>query len=122
LGSRKVKSSKQLFQLVSEFKPSGDQPKAIEQMVSHCKQGLKHQVLLGVTGAGKTCSMAHTIAQLNEPALILAPNKTLAAQLYTEFRDLFPKNAVEYLIGRLTSVIDERQLKVLIDYERGKNG
>ncbi|MCE3010262.1 MAG: excinuclease ABC subunit UvrB [Proteobacteria bacterium] len=103
MGSRKVGSksapSKKLFELVSEFKPSGDQPKAIEQMVSHCQQGLKHQVLLGVTGSGKTFSMAHTIAQLNEPALILAPNKTLAAQLYTEFKELFPKNAVEYFVS-----------------------
>ncbi|QDK38211.1 excinuclease ABC subunit UvrB [Bdellovibrio sp. NC01] len=90
---------KKNFQLVSEFKPSGDQPKAIEQMVQNFEAGLKHQTLLGVTGSGKTFSMAHTIAQMNQPALILAPNKTLAAQLYAEFKELFPKNAVEYFVS-----------------------
>lgn len=90
---------KKNFQLVSEFKPSGDQPKAIEQMVQNFSAGLKHQTLLGVTGSGKTFSMAHTIAHLNQPALILAPNKTLAAQLYAEFKELFPKNAVEYFVS-----------------------
>jgi len=87
------------FQLVSEFKPSGDQPKAIEQLVSNFRQGLQHQTLLGVTGSGKTFTMAHTIAQLNKPALVLAPNKTLAAQLYGEFKELFPHNAVEYFVS-----------------------
>lgn len=90
---------KKNFQLVSDFKPSGDQPKAIAQMVENFNLGLKHQTLLGVTGSGKTFSMAHTIAQLNQPALILAPNKTLAAQLYAEFKELFPKNAVEYFVS-----------------------
>ena len=90
---------KKNFQLVSEFKPSGDQPKAIEQMVQNFGAGLKHQTLLGVTGSGKTFSMAHTIAQLNQPALVLAPNKTLAAQLYAEFKELFPNNAVEYFVS-----------------------
>lgn len=84
---------------MSEFKPSGDQPKAIEQMVQNFGAGLKHQTLLGVTGSGKTFSMAHTIAHLNQPALILAPNKTLAAQLYAEFKELFPQNAVEYFVS-----------------------
>lgn len=93
------KAFKKNFQLVSEFKPSGDQPKAIEQMVQNFALGLKHQTLLGVTGSGKTFSMAHTIAQLNQPALILAPNKTLAAQLYAEFKQLFPHNAVEYFVS-----------------------
>ncbi|MGE5086889.1 MAG: excinuclease ABC subunit UvrB [Bacillota bacterium] len=92
-------SYKKNFQLVSEFKPSGDQPKAIEQMVQNFGAGLKHQTLLGVTGSGKTFSMAHTIAQLNQPALVLAPNKTLAAQLYAEFKELFPSNAVEYFVS-----------------------
>lgn len=91
--------AKKTFQLVSDFKPSGDQPKAIEQLVSHFKQGLKHQTLLGVTGSGKTFSMAHTIAQIGEPALVMAPNKTLAAQLYMEFKELFPNNAVEYFVS-----------------------
>jgi excinuclease ABC subunit B len=90
---------KKNFQLVSEFKPSGDQPRAIEQMVENFAAGLKHQTLLGVTGSGKTFSMAHTIAQLNQPALVLAPNKTLAAQLYAEFKELFPQNAVEYFVS-----------------------
>jgi excinuclease ABC subunit B len=87
------------FKLVSNFKPSGDQPKAIEQLVSNFGQGLQHQTLLGVTGSGKTFTMAHTIAQLNQPALVLAPNKTLAAQLYGEFKELFPHNAVEYFVS-----------------------
>lgn len=91
--------AKKLFELESEFKPSGDQPQAIAQMVANFKQGQKHQVLLGVTGSGKTFSMAHTIAHLNQPALVLAPNKTLAAQLYFEFKELFPKNAVEYFVS-----------------------
>ncbi len=87
------------FKLVSDFKPAGDQPKAIEQMVSNFRQGLEHQTLLGVTGSGKTFSMAHTIAQMNMPALVMAPNKTLAAQLYGEFKELFPENAVEYFVS-----------------------
>src|SRR5437868_5703041 len=90
---------KKTFQLVSEFEPSGDQPKAIEDLVQNFKLGLNHQTLLGVTGSGKTFTMAHVISQLNEPALVLAPNKTLAAQLYAEFKELFPKNAVEYFVS-----------------------
>jgi excinuclease ABC subunit B len=90
---------KKIFELVSEFKPSGDQPTAIKSLVENFTQGQKHQVLLGVTGSGKTFTMAHSIAQLNEPALVLAPNKTLAAQLYMEFKELFPKNAVEYFVS-----------------------
>ncbi|MES3038353.1 MAG: excinuclease ABC subunit UvrB [Bdellovibrionota bacterium] len=90
---------KKKFQLVTDFKPAGDQPKAIEQMVANFKAGLKHQTLLGVTGSGKTFSMAHTIEQMNQPALVLAPNKTLAAQLYAEFKELFPHNAVEYFVS-----------------------
>ncbi|MGZ3770563.1 MAG: excinuclease ABC subunit UvrB [Bdellovibrio sp.] len=92
-------SFKKNFQLISEFKPSGDQPQAIEQMLENFSAGLKHQTLLGVTGSGKTFSMAHTIARLNVPALVLAPNKTLAAQLYAEFKELFPQNAVEYFVS-----------------------
>jgi excinuclease ABC subunit B len=103
LGSDKVtraaQKQKKLFELVSEFKPSGDQPRAINELLDHFKRGIKHQTLLGVTGSGKTFTMAHTIAQLGEPALILAPNKTLAAQLYAEFKELFPKNAVEYFVS-----------------------
>ena len=90
---------KKNFQLVSTFKPGGDQPKAIETMVENFNKGLKHQTLLGVTGSGKTFSMAHVIEQLNMPAIVLAPNKTLAAQLYSEFKELFPNNAVEYFVS-----------------------
>lgn len=87
------------FKLATDFKPSGDQPKAIEQMVRNIKDGGDHQVLLGVTGSGKTFAMANVIQQMNVPAIILAPNKTLAAQLYGEFKDLFPHNAVEYFVS-----------------------
>ncbi len=90
---------KQNFQLVTDYKPSGDQPKAIEQIFENFQAGLNHQTLLGVTGSGKTFTMAHTIAKLNQPALVLAPNKTLAAQLYAEFKELFPNNAVEYFVS-----------------------
>ncbi len=93
------KPPKKLFKLVSDFKPSGDQPKAIKDLMENFGAGLNHQTLLGVTGSGKTFTMAHTIANLNEPALILAPNKTLAAQLYMEFKELFPHNAVEYFVS-----------------------
>jgi excinuclease ABC subunit B len=92
-------SQKKMFKLVSDFKPSGDQPKAIAEMLSNFENKINHQTLLGVTGSGKTFSMAHTIEALNQPALVLAPNKTLAAQLYLEFKELFPKNAVEYFVS-----------------------
>jgi excinuclease ABC subunit B len=87
------------FSLVSDFQPQGDQPQAIGQLVEGLDQGLKHQVLLGVTGSGKTFSMAHVIARVNRPALVMAPNKTLAAQLYSEFKELFPENAVRYFVS-----------------------
>jgi excinuclease ABC subunit B len=87
------------FSLVSEFQPQGDQPQAIDELVEGLNQGLQHQVLLGVTGSGKTFSMAHVIARSNRPALVMAPNKTLAAQLYNEFKDLFPDNAVRYFVS-----------------------
>ncbi len=87
------------FKMASEYKPAGDQPKAIAELCENIENGLDHQTLLGVTGSGKTFTMAHTIQQLNLPALILAPNKTLAAQLFTEFKELFPQNAVEYFVS-----------------------
>lgn len=90
---------KKNFALISDFKPAGDQPRAISEILGNFKQGLKHQTLLGVTGSGKTFTMAHAIQTLNQPALVLAPNKTLAAQLYAEFKELFPKNAVEYFVS-----------------------
>ena len=87
------------FQLVSEYSPQGDQPRAIAELVSGLHAGEKDQVLLGVTGSGKTFTMAKVIAELNRPALILAHNKTLAAQLYHEFKQFFPNNAVEYFVS-----------------------
>ncbi len=87
------------FKLKSEVKPAGDQPKAISALVEGLQKGVKHQVLLGVTGSGKTFTMANVIAKVNRPTLIIAPNKTLAAQLYNEFKKLFPENAVEYFVS-----------------------
>ncbi|NUM89207.1 MAG: DEAD/DEAH box helicase family protein, partial [Bdellovibrionales bacterium] len=88
-----------LFQLVSKFEPKGDQPKAIQELVEGVRQGRRHQTLLGVTGSGKTFTLAHAIAELEKPALIVAHNKTLAAQLYEEFKEFFPRNAVEYFVS-----------------------
>ncbi|PKN42616.1 MAG: excinuclease ABC subunit B [Deltaproteobacteria bacterium HGW-Deltaproteobacteria-18] len=88
-----------LFQLESEYVPRGDQPAAIDALCSGIRQGVRDQVLLGVTGSGKTFTMGHVIARLDRPALIMAPNKTLAAQLYNEFKGLFPRNAVEYFVS-----------------------
>ena len=87
------------FELVSEYAPTGDQPQAIDQLVRGFKEGNQFQTLLGVTGSGKTFTMANVIAQLNKPTLILAHNKTLAAQLYGEFKEFFPNNAVEYFVS-----------------------
>ncbi|HBE94301.1 MAG TPA: excinuclease ABC subunit B [Desulfovibrio sp.] len=87
------------FRLVSDFSPTGDQPQAIGELCANLAAGVRDQVLLGVTGSGKTFTMAHTVARLGRPALVLAPNKTLAAQLYNEFKTLFPHNAVEYFVS-----------------------
>ena len=87
------------FKIVSAFEPRGDQPEAIRRLVGGAREGLKHQVLLGVTGSGKTFTMANVVAELQRPALVVAPNKTLAAQLFQEFRALFPENAVEYFVS-----------------------
>jgi excinuclease ABC subunit B len=87
------------FQLVCPFEPQGDQPRAIESLVDWVRAGARHQTLLGITGSGKTYTMAATIARLGRPALVLSPNKTLAAQLYAEFKELFPQNAVEYFVS-----------------------
>ncbi len=87
------------FKLVSKYKPTGDQPQAIQKLVEGVNDGLREQVLLGVTGSGKTFTMANVIAQLNRPALVLAHNKTLAAQLCNEFREFFPENRVEYFVS-----------------------
>ncbi len=87
------------FQLVSEFEPKGDQPQAIEALVAGVRRGDPHQTLLGVTGSGKSFTIACVVEQVNRPTLVMAPNKTLAAQLYSEFTQLFPENAVEYFVS-----------------------
>ena len=88
-----------MFKLVSDYKPSGDQPEAINSLVQGIKDGKHAQTLLGVTGSGKTFTMANIIEKVQRPTLVLAHNKTLAGQLYAEFKELFPENAVEYFIS-----------------------
>src|SRR5260370_774737 len=88
-----------MFRLVTEYTPKGDQPQAIEKLVDGLARGEKGQVLLGITGSGKTFTVANVIAQTQRPTLIIAPNKTLAAQLYGEMKQLFPDNAVEYFVS-----------------------
>src|SRR5213083_971335 len=87
------------FQVVSPFKPEGDQPQAIDQLAAGIESGKRFQTLMGVTGSGKTFSMAHTIARVNRPTLVISHNKTLAAQLYEEFKELFPNNAEGYFVS-----------------------
>src|SRR5437660_1057973 len=87
------------FQLYQPYPPAGDQPEAIRQLVEGVEDGLSYQTLLGVTGSGKTFTMANVIARMGRPAIVFAPNKTLAAQLYSEFREFFPRNAVEYFVS-----------------------
>ena len=87
------------FKLVSKYKPSGDQPQAIEQLVDNIEGGEKAQILMGATGTGKTYTMSQVIAQVNKPTLVIAHNKTLAGQLYGEFKEFFPENAVEYFVS-----------------------
>ena len=87
------------FELVSQYAPTGDQPQAIEELVKGFKEGNQFQTLLGVTGSGKTFTMANIIQQLNKPTLVIAHNKTLAGQLYGEFKEFFPNNAVEYFVS-----------------------
>ena len=91
--------SDDVFRLESKFSPAGDQPEAIRRMCEGLEDGLSHQTLLGVTGSGKTFSIANVIAKEQRPTIILAPNKTLAAQLYGEFKEFFPHNAVEYFVS-----------------------
>ena len=88
-----------MFKLVSNFKPTGDQPQAIDKLTQGINKGEKFQTLLGVTGSGKTFTMANIIAKVQKPTLILAHNKTLAGQLYSEFKEFFPENAVEYFVS-----------------------
>src|SRR5215218_10466716 len=87
------------FKIVSDLRPTGDQPKAIEELVSGLGEGLKRQTLLGVTGSGKTFTMANIVEAIQRPTLVLAHNKTLAAQLYSEFKEFFPQNAIEYFVS-----------------------
>ena len=87
------------FKLVSDYKPSGDQPEAVEGLAEGVKKGFHEQTLLGVTGSGKTFTMASIIEKVQKPTLVLAHNKTLAAQLCEEFREFFPDNAVEYFVS-----------------------
>jgi len=87
------------FELESEYQPAGDQPGAIVKLATGLKEGARHQVLLGVTGSGKTFTVANVVAQLNRPTLVISHNKTLAAQLYAEFKHFFPRNAVEYFVS-----------------------
>ncbi|MCK5428146.1 MAG: DEAD/DEAH box helicase family protein, partial [Anaerolineales bacterium] len=87
------------FQLHAPFKPTGDQPEAIRQLIEGIQNNQKHQVLLGATGTGKTFTIASVIEHLQKPALVMAHNKTLGAQLYAEFKDFFPENAVEYFVS-----------------------
>jgi excinuclease ABC subunit B len=91
--------TKNIFNLISNYAPSGDQPRAIESLIAGIEEGKKSQMLLGITGSGKTFTMANVIARLNKPALIMAHNKTLAAQIYSEMKELFPDNAVEYFVS-----------------------
>src|SRR5215831_13143358 len=87
------------FELVANYSPAGDQPEAIDKLVEGLKEGLAHQTLLGVTGSGKTYAAANVIERVQRPTMVLAHNKTLAAQLYGEFREFFPHNSVEYFVS-----------------------
>src|SRR5437764_838544 len=88
-----------MFELVSPYQPAGDQPQAIEKLTAGLLGGVKHQTLLGVTGSGKTFTVANVIKNMDKPTLVISHNKTLAAQLYAEFKGFFPKNAVEYFVS-----------------------
>ncbi|HVS33529.1 MAG TPA: DEAD/DEAH box helicase family protein, partial [Thermoanaerobaculia bacterium] len=87
------------FKVISSFEPQGDQPEAIRQLIDGMQSGAPHQVLLGVTGSGKTFTVAKVVEALNRPTLVLSHNKTLAAQLYQEFKNFFPENRVEYFVS-----------------------
>ena len=98
------------FKLHSEYAPTGDQPQAIKELVEGFKKGNQFQTLLGVTGSGKTFTMANVIEQLNKPTLVIAHNKTLAGQLYAEFKEFFPENAVEYFVSYYEKVKNQSYL------------
>ncbi|MES0362330.1 MAG: excinuclease ABC subunit UvrB [Desulfobacteria bacterium] len=111
-----MERSQSPFKLISSFSPKGDQPRAIEALSQGVREGLRNQVLLGVTGSGKTFTMAHVIALLDKPTLVIAPNKTLAAQLYEEFKNFFPDNAVEYFVSYYDYYQPEAYLPVTDTY------
>ena len=94
-----MEKTENLFKLHSEYQPTGDQPKAIKELVDGFREGNQFQTLVGVTGSGKTFTMANVIAALNKPTLVISHNKTLAGQLYSEFKEFFPENAVEYFVS-----------------------
>ncbi|MCG8697289.1 MAG: DEAD/DEAH box helicase family protein, partial [Bacteroidales bacterium] len=104
------------FKLVSSYKPTGDQPEAIKQLVDGLNQQAPAQTLLGVTGSGKTFTVANVISQLNRPVLVLSHNKTLAAQLFGEFKQFFPENAVEYFVSYYDYYQPEAYLPVTDTY------
>jgi excinuclease ABC subunit B len=93
------RSSERSFELVSDYKPAGDQPRAIEELLAGLERGDEDQTLLGVTGSGKTFTIACVVEAINRPTIVMSPNKTLAAQLFVEFKELFPNNAVEYFVS-----------------------
>ena len=104
------------FKLVSDFVPTGDQPEAIEQLVDGLRKGIRYQTLLGVTGSGKTFTIANVVEKINKPVLVLSHNKTLAAQLYGEFRQFFPENCVEYFVSYYDYYQPEAYLPVTDTY------
>ena len=93
------------FEVVSDFDPAGDQPEAISALAKGLRSGKRHQTLLGITGSGKSFTIANVIAEVQKPTIVLAPNKSLAAQLASEFRDMFPKNRVEYFVSFIYNTI-----------------
>ena len=109
------------FKLESDYKPSGDQPEAIDQLCSALSAGVGDVTLLGVTGSGKTFTMANVIERLQRPALILSHNKTLAAQLYGEFKSFFPANAVEYFVSYYDTAPQRRQRPAFRQARRGRH-
>ena len=104
------------FKLVSPYQATGDQPEAIRQLVEGLEQGIHHQALLGVTGSGKTFTVANVIEKVNRPTLVLSHNKTLAAQLYGEFKQFFPENSVEYFVSYYDYYQPEAYLPVTNTY------
>ena len=102
-----------MFNLVSKYTPKGDQPAAIKRLVDGINNGKKHQVLLGATGTGKTFTIANVINEVNKPTLVLAHNKTLAGQLYSELKELFPENRVEYFVSYYENALNPVMFSVV---------